>query len=162
MDLEPVDLEPWVAERVRANLARSNLCTTLGITLVELGAGRCVLRLPFAPAGQQQHGFMHAGAVTTTLDSACGYAALTTMGRDRDVLTVEFKVNLMAPAKGAWFDATGTVRRAGRTLQICTADLVAYAEDGTQLGTVAIMQTTMIAATTLSDPAPTSDSPPAE
>lgn len=146
-----VRLAPRLAQRIRANLGRSNMCTTLGITLSGLAPGRCVLRLPFAPAGLQQHGFMHAGAVTTALDTACGYAALTTMGADRDVLTVEFKVNLMAPARGAWFEATGVVQRAGRTLQVCTGELVAHAEDGAPLGTVAIMQATMMAAALLSD-----------
>jgi uncharacterized protein (TIGR00369 family) len=159
-------LDPAIDARIRANVARSNLLTTLGITLLEIAPGRCVLRLPFAEAGLQQHGFMHAGAVTTALDSACGYAALTTMDAEHDVLTVEFKVNLMAPAVGDWFEATGTVRRAGRTLQVCTGEILAFDQHAASDGSttpgpgraVAVMQATMMAAARLSEPPPGPDS----
>jgi uncharacterized protein (TIGR00369 family) len=151
-------LDPAIDARIRANVARSNLLTTLGITLLEIAPGRCVLGLPFAEQSLQQHGFVHAGAVTTALDSACGYAALTTMDAEHDVLTVEFKVNLMAPAVGHRFEATGTVLRAGRTLQVCTGQILAFDDDGAGGGpgrTVAVIQATMMAASRLSEPRPT-------
>ncbi|HEY2203248.1 MAG TPA: PaaI family thioesterase [Pseudonocardia sp.] len=159
----PQLVDPAVADRIRVNVARSNLLATLGITLLDLAPGRCVLRLPFARQSLQQHGFVHAGAVTTALDSACGYAALTTMDRDHDVLTVEFKINLMAPAEGDWFEAVGTVVRAGRTLQVCSGELRAHRDgtgrdtggntgaNGTAPRTVALIQATMMAAGRLSD-----------
>jgi len=98
-------------------------------------------RVRFRADLTQQHGFLHAGVVTSVIDSACGYAALTLMPPDREVLSVEFKVNLMAPAQGAMFQARGRVVRAGRTLTVCTGDLrVAGSES-----VVAMMQATMMA-----------------
>ncbi|HTD60686.1 MAG TPA: PaaI family thioesterase, partial [Gemmatimonadaceae bacterium] len=95
----------------------------------------------------QQHGFLHAGVVTSIIDSACGYAALTLMPPDRAVLSVEFKVNLIAPAQGAIFEARGRVVRAGRTLTVCTGDLRVVGSESV----VAMMQATMMAVDGRSD-----------
>ena len=87
---------------------------------------------------------MHAGAITALADSACGYAAASLMPADREALTVEFKVNLLRPARGDWFRATGEVARAGRTLTVCSARVVAWA-GGIEQEPVALMQATMMA-----------------
>jgi uncharacterized protein (TIGR00369 family) len=101
---------------------------TLGITLERVAPGEVDLVLPFRADLAQQHGFLHAGVVTTALDSACGYAALTLMDPGTAVLSVEFKVQLLAPAQGAWFRASGRVVRAGRTLTVVAGDLRACRE----------------------------------
>ena len=92
--------------------------------------------------GAQQHGFLHGGVVTSVLDSACGYAALTTMDLDSAVLTVELKINLIKPAAGNLFRAHGKVVRAGRTLIVCTGE-VCVDDDARNI--IAVMQATMMA-----------------
>ena len=96
--------------------------TTLGAELTVVGQGVVEIRLPFSAKLTQQHGYLHAGAVTAVLDSACGYAALSLAPHDKDVLTVEFKQNLLAPAAGEVLVARAQVKRAGKTLTVCTAD----------------------------------------
>jgi uncharacterized protein (TIGR00369 family) len=132
-------LEPGLERRIRESIERQRLLTTLGVGVSEIAPGRVCLDLPFRADLCQQNGFVHAGAITTIADSACGYAALTNMPEGSDVLTVEFKVNLLSPARGAWFRATGSVVRAGRTLTVCSADVVT--DEGKA---VALMQATMI------------------
>jgi uncharacterized protein (TIGR00369 family) len=139
-------LGPAAEERLRESISRQTLLTTLGVTVAELGNGRVVLDLPYRADLCQQNGYLHAGAITTLADSACGYAAASLMPDDRDVLTVEFKVNLLSPASGERFRATGEVVRAGRTLTVCSAEVVALA-DGTEPRRVALMQATMMAVT---------------
>jgi len=85
--------------------------------------------MPFQADLTQQHGFVHAGVVTALVDSACGYAALSLMEAGAAVLSVEFKVQLLAPARGAWFRARGRVVRAGRTLTVVAGELHAYARE---------------------------------
>jgi uncharacterized protein (TIGR00369 family) len=87
--------------------------------------GEVEIRLPFREDLTQQHGFLHAGALTTIADSACGYAALTLMPAGTAVLTAEFKVNLLAPGEGEAVVARGRVLKAGRTLTVCSADVFA-------------------------------------
>ncbi|MEM6277804.1 MAG: PaaI family thioesterase [Pseudomonadota bacterium] len=108
-------VEGW-AERVRASFAKQIIAESLGLTMPECDAGRVVLEMPFNGAFVQQHGFHHAGVTTTGMDSACGYAAMTLMEADAEVLTVEFKTSLLAPAAGEQFRFEGQVIRAGRTL----------------------------------------------
>jgi uncharacterized protein (TIGR00369 family) len=139
-------LDPATRERIRESIRRQTLLTTLGVTVAELGSGRVVLDLPYRADLCQQNGYLHAGAITTLADSACGYAAASLMPADRDVLTVEFKVNLLSPARGDGFRATGEVVRAGRTLTVCSAEVVALA-DGAEPKPVALMQATMMAVT---------------
>ena len=141
-----VTLDPGTRERIRESISRQTLLTTLGVTVSELARGRVVLDLPYRADLCQQNGYIHAGAITTLADSACGYAAATLMPADRDVLTVEFKVNLLSPARGERFRATAEVVRAGRTLTVCSAEVVAVAADGARTP-VALMQATMMAVT---------------
>jgi uncharacterized protein (TIGR00369 family) len=145
-DAPAVTLDPGTEVRIRESIGRQTLLTTLGVAVAELSSGRVVLDLPYRDDLCQQHGYVHAGAITTLADSACGYAAATLMPADRDVLTVEFKVNLLAPARGERFRATAEVIRAGRTLTVCSAEVVAWANGG-EHRPVALMQATMMAIT---------------
>ena len=92
--------DPHFAQRVHASFERQGAMKTLGATLAEVQAGRVVIELDWAAHLTQQHGFLHAGMVATALDSACGYAGFTLMADDAAVLTIEFKTNLLAPARG--------------------------------------------------------------
>jgi uncharacterized protein (TIGR00369 family) len=103
---------------------------TLGAELTDVVAGRVVIALPIEPRLSQHDGFLHAGVVVAALDSACGYAALTLMSDDAEVLTVALKANLLAPASGDRLVAEGEVVRAGGTLTVCRGD--AYAEQGAE------------------------------
>ena len=133
------------AADVRASLSRQSFMTVLGAEPVEISPGRVVLEMPFRADLCQQNGFLHAGVVTSVADSACGYAALTLMAPGSDVLSVEFKVNLLAPAVGDRFRAVGTVVRSGRALTVCSGEVIALAE-GRPDKQVALIQATMIAA----------------
>jgi uncharacterized protein (TIGR00369 family) len=132
----------WQA-RVRGSFARQTLMKTIGASLVHLAPGEVEIELPFRDDLCQQHGFLHGGVVTAVADSACGYAALSLMPPAAAVLTVEFKVNLLAPARGDRFVARGRVLRPGRTLTVCAAEVLAVA-DGRERP-VAAMLTTMMA-----------------
>jgi uncharacterized protein (TIGR00369 family) len=135
-------LEAAIAERVRASFGRQRAMETIGAELTEVAAGRVTIALPIEPHLSQQHGFLHAGIAVTALDSACGYAALTLMPADSEVLSVEFKVNLLAPAAGDRLVAEGEVVRAGRTLTVCRGE--AYAEQDGERVHVATMLATMV------------------
>jgi uncharacterized protein (TIGR00369 family) len=135
-------LDHAVVERVRSNFGRQGAMATIGAELAAVGSGRVVISLPIEPRLSQQHGFLHAGVVVAALDSACGYAALTLMPDGSDVLSVEFKVNLLAPASGERLVAEGEVLRAGRTLTVCNGN--AYAEQGRERVHVATMLATMM------------------
>jgi uncharacterized protein (TIGR00369 family) len=135
-------LDEAVVARVRASFARQGAMATLGAELADIAAGRVAIAVPIEPRLSQQDGFLHAGVVVAALDSACGYAALTLMPEDSEVLTVELKVNLLAPASGGGLVAEGEVVRAGRTLTVCRGD--AYAEQGSQRVHVATMLATMV------------------
>jgi len=127
--------------RIERSFARQTLMGTLGATLDHVSAGHVVIRLPYRADVTQQHGFLHAGVVSAVVDSACGYAALTTMDADAAVVSVEFKVNLLAPAKGQEFFAHGRVVRTGRTITVCSGEC-RVGRDGP---VVAVMQSTMMA-----------------
>ncbi|MCH2075619.1 MAG: PaaI family thioesterase [Rhodobacteraceae bacterium] len=103
-------------QRVRESFAQQVMAESLGLRMADCEAGRVVLEMPFNPSFVQQHGFHHAGVTTTGMDSACGYAAMSLMDADAEVLTVEFKSSLLAPAAGELFRYEGRVIRAGRTL----------------------------------------------
>jgi uncharacterized protein (TIGR00369 family) len=136
--------DPDFEQRVRASYARQAAMATLGATISRIEPGHVVIDLPFRPALTQQHGFLHAGIVTSVLDSACGYAAMSLMERGAAILSVEFKVNLLAPARGDLFRASGRVVRAGRTLTVVAGELrvVEAAGEG---ALVAMMTGTMMA-----------------
>ena len=138
-----VPRDPQWEARVRASFARQAFMATLGATLEAVAPGECVIALPFDPALAQQHGYLHAGAIASVVDSACGYAALSLMEPGAAVMSVEFKLNLLAPGAGERFRAVGRVVRGGRTLTVCTGELLAL-QDGEER-TVALMQATMMA-----------------
>jgi len=131
--------------RVEASFGRQRVMATLGVELARVDAGEVELRLPYCESLTQQHGFLHAGVVTTALDSACGYAAFSLFPADAAVLTVEFKVNLLAPARGARFSFVGRVIKPGRTLTVAHAD--AHAWDGGESKHIAHMTATLMAIT---------------
>jgi uncharacterized protein (TIGR00369 family) len=137
-------LDPATEARVRASFGRQTMLATLGAEIVEVDAGRVVLEMPSDPRFTQQFGYTHAGAVTTLVDTACGYAALTRMAVDREVLTVDFTTNFLAPAAGGRFRATATVLRAGRTIVVTRGEVHALS-DGAEPRLVAAMQATMMA-----------------
>lgn len=111
------------ASRVRESFSRQGLMKHLGAELVELTAGHATIRVPFRVELTQQHNYFHAGVSGAIADSACGYAAYTLMPADSSVLTVEYKLNLLAPADGDELTARARVVRSGRTLKICAADI---------------------------------------
>ena len=129
--------------KVSASFARQQVMGTLGITIKDLTPGHIELAMGFDKAITQQHGFVHAGIITTALDSACGYAALSLMRADAEVLTVEFKTNLLAPASGERFIFRASVVRPGRTLSVC--DAKAFAVTGTGEKLIATMTGTLMA-----------------
>jgi uncharacterized protein (TIGR00369 family) len=131
--------------RVRLSFARQAFMETLGAELVHVGEGEVDVTLPFSERLVQQDGFLHAGVVAGVTDSACGYAALTRMEPGADVLTVEFKIDLLAPAAGERLVARGRVVRSGRTLTVCRGD--AFALDEGREKHVATMTATLIALT---------------
>lgn len=140
---EPQD--PAFADRVRASFARQAAMETIGATLAGLAPGRVVIELPWRKELTQQHGFLHAGMVATALDSACGYAASTLMVAEAGVLTVEYKINLLAPAQGQRFRMEGLVVKPGRTITVTEGR--AYAIDGGREKLIATMGATLMAVT---------------
>lgn len=131
--------------RCRSSFEKQQFMSTLGARLVAIRPGEVIIDLPFGSHLTQQHGFLHAGAVTSIVDSACGYAALSVMPEGAAVLTVEFKINLMKPAAGSVFRATGKVLKAGKTLTVCSGTVEASNEN--EWSTIAVMQATMMALT---------------
>ena len=115
--------------RVRASFARQRLMETIGARILSVAPGEVVIELPFRDDLTQQHGYLHAGIVTSIVDTACGYAALTLMQEDADVLSVEYKINLLSPARGEKLIARGRVKRAGRNLTVCEGEVVAVSVD---------------------------------
>lgn len=128
--------------RVRESFARQQLMQTLGATLTLVEPGAVEIELPYQAGLTQQHGFLHAGVVASALDSACGYAAFSLMPADAAVLSIEFKVNMLSPAKGERLLARAEVKRAGRTIVVCTAD--AFMLENGQSKVVATMLATMM------------------
>ena len=129
---------------IRASFARQGMMRTLGAEMRAVGGGRCVVEAPVRAETGQQHGFAHAGLAFAIGDSAAGYAALSAMPEGAEVLTVEMKINLLAPAAGERLVATGRVVRAGRRVVVVTAEVEAEAAGARRL--VALLQGTMIPA----------------
>ena len=129
-------------ERVRSSFARQGLMAGIGARLFKVTPGEVGIELLFRDDLTQQHNFVHAGIITSIVDSACGYAALSLMPPGADVLTVEYKVNFMAPAQGSKFTALGKVTKPGRTLTVCAGDVIAF-DDGKET-LIATMLATMI------------------
>jgi uncharacterized protein (TIGR00369 family) len=127
----PSPRDPDFAARVRASFARQRFMALLGAEVVAVGPGAVEIALPLRPELSQQHGYAHAGAAWAIADSAAGYAAQTLMGPADGVLTVELKINLLAPARGARLVARGRVERAGRRLTVARAEVSAV-ENGAE------------------------------
>ena len=130
------------AAHVRESFSRQGAMGLIGASIVELRPGYCALALVPRPELSQQHGYVHAGIVTTIVDSAAGYAAYTLFPADATVLSVEFKINLLAPAAGDRLLAEGFVVKPGRTLAITRGEV--HAERGGARTLVAIMQQTLM------------------
>jgi len=136
---------PDFEARTRDSFARQAAMATLGIQLVQVTPGAVQLSLSHRPDLTQQHGFLHAGIVSTALDSACGYAAFTLMPADAAVLTIEFKVNLLAPARGPHLRIEGQVVKAGRTISVVDARAWQPPADGAPSGAEDTLVATMTA-----------------
>jgi uncharacterized protein (TIGR00369 family) len=130
------------AERVRASFARQGAMALIGARLVDIEPGRCAIALAPRPETSQQHGYVHAGILAALVDSAGGYAAYTLFPEDSSVLTVEYKLNLLAPAQGERVIAEGFVVKPGRTLAITRGEI--HAERGGERTLIAIMQQTLM------------------
>jgi len=135
-------LDPDIAQRVRASFARQNAMRLIGARLEVVEHGRTEIHLPHAPELEQQHGFIHGGVVGMIADSAAGYAAMSVAAPGTSVLTVEYKMNLMAPADGERLVARGKVVRPGRTLIVTQAEVFALKGDKETL--CALMQQTIM------------------
>jgi uncharacterized protein (TIGR00369 family) len=142
MNANFVPRNPAYEDVVRASFARQPMMATIGARLEFIGPGEVHIALAHAQAITQQNNFVHAGAVASIADSACGYAAFTLAAPDTDVLAVEFKINLMSPARAPLLIARGRVLRAGRTLSTCLAEVYGVSDAGEEL--VATMLSTII------------------
>jgi uncharacterized protein (TIGR00369 family) len=134
--------DPAYESRVRSSFGRQTFMATIGARLLRIAPGEADVELAMRDDLVQQHGFLHAGVLASAADSACGYAALTLMPPDAAVLSVEFKINLLAPAIGERVVAKGRVIRAGRTVSVCWGEVTAYAGETERL--VATMVGTMM------------------
>ena len=140
---EPKDAS--YAQRVRDSFALQGAMGTIGASLGEIAPGTVEILLDWAPGLTQQHGFLHAGMVATALDSACGYAGFTLMPAGAGVLTIEFKVNLLAPARGQRFRMVGQVVKPGRTITVTEGR--AYAIDNGREKLIATLGATLMTIT---------------
>lgn len=128
-------------ERIKQSFEKQGLMQTLGARLTEVEKGQVKITCEFSEALTQQNGFFHAGVATSIVDSACGYAALTMMPENVEVLTIEFKVNFLKPAQTPKLIAIGKVLQSGKTLTVCEG----YVYDSTEDKLIARMTATMIA-----------------
>jgi uncharacterized protein (TIGR00369 family) len=136
--------EPGFEARVTTSFARQAAMATLGARLGRIEPGGVDVLMQHAVHLTQQHGFLHAGIVAAALDSACGYAALTLMPPDAAVLTIEFKINLLAPARGPRFRFEGRVTKAGRTISVVDGRALQFGAEGAEGTLVATMTATMM------------------
>src|SRR4026208_1004236 len=134
---------PSFAEEIKQSFAKQTIMGLIGAELTRVEPGIVEIALAYRPDLAQQHGYLHAGIVTTIADSACGYAAYSLMPPGSEVLSVEFKVNLLRPAKGEMFLASAEVVKAGKTLTVVRADVFGVDGEG-QRELVATMLGTMI------------------
>ena len=131
-----------IQERIATSFNSQGLMATLGAQLVSVADGEVQIALPFSDRLSQQHGFLHAGAITSIVDSACGYAALTQAPPEAEVVTAEFKINLVRPAIGERFLAIGKVQHSGKLLTVCSGEVRAISGNASKV--VAIMQATIV------------------
>ncbi len=138
-----ITADPNFEDRVRSSFARQSAMTTLGAELTLVTPGIVEIEMPYSMALTQQHGFLHAGVISTALDSACGYAAFSLMPDNAAVLTIEFKVNLLAPGRGERFLFRGSVTKPGRTIIVADGQAYAFGADG-EAKLIATMTGTMM------------------
>ena len=138
---EPRD--PDFKSRVTQSFSEQMVMQTINASLLVVEAGRVEIELPYQRELTQQDGFIHAGVSSTIMDSACGYAAFTLMPAEARILTIEFKINLLAPAAGDYFRAIGKVRKSGRSVCVAEAELYASMDGSDRL--VATMTGTLMA-----------------
>jgi uncharacterized protein (TIGR00369 family) len=134
--------DPNFQVRIEKSFHAQGLMGHLGAGLVSVSPGTCEIELPFSDAVSQQHGFFHGGVIGTIADTAGGYAAFTLMDADDGILTVEYKINMMAPASGELLIGRGQVLRSGRTLTVSQAE-VSVVKDGKETVCAAMQQTLM-------------------
>ena len=134
--------DPNFQVRIEKSFYAQGLMGHLGAGLVSVSPGTCEIELPFSDAVSQQHGFFHGGVIGTIADTAGGYAAFTLMDVDDGILTVEYKINMMAPASGELLIGRGQVLRSGRTLTVSQAE-VSVVKDGKETVCAAMQQTLM-------------------
>ena len=140
MTLEPKDID--FVEKVRDSFSRQPVMALIGAELTRIEAGKVDIKLNYREDLTQQNGFLHAGITATIADSACGYAAFTLMPAETEVLTAEYKINLLSPAKGDYFLAEGRVLKAGKTLSVVRGDVYGFSQDDKKL--VATMLATVV------------------
>ena len=129
-------------QRGRETFGKQGAMRSFGVELISLEAGRIVFEMPFHPDFSQQHGFIHGGVISAVMDSSCGFAAMSLLPDGWEILTVEFKINFLSPAKGERFRFIGEVLKPGRTLTVSEAK--AYAIDQGQEKLIASMNATMM------------------
>lgn len=137
-----VQAQSDIETRIRDSFAKQIMMATIGAQISAVRLGEVEIVMPFSSHITQQHGFIHAGAVSAIADTACGYAALTVMPEDAAILTTEFKINLLSPAKGEWLRAVGRVVRPGKKLVVSLGEV--FAEQGSQSKQVALMTASMM------------------
>jgi len=131
-----------IETRIRDSFARQSMMQTLGAELAQVSDGSVIITAPILPGSRQQHGVAHAALTFAIGDTAAGYAALTKMPADQEVMTAEIKINLLAPAAGDYLRATGKVIKCGRRLVVVSAEVHAIKDNQETL--VAILQGTMV------------------
>ncbi|WP_299917797.1 PaaI family thioesterase [uncultured Roseobacter sp.] len=135
-------MEDYQRVRIQKSFAAQSMMTTLGAEIHSVAEGTVVITAPLLPGSLQQQGFGHAGLTFSIGDSAAGYAALTTLPLDSEVVTAEIKINLLAPAKGDFLRATGRVVKPGRRLVVVTSEVHAIEDNTEKL--IAVLQGTMV------------------
>jgi uncharacterized protein (TIGR00369 family) len=136
--------DPNFKTRVQTSFARQKMMQTINARLTSVDPGVVEIELPFQKNLTQQHGFLHAGVVATIGDNACGYAALSLAPADTTVLTIEYKLNLLAPATGEKLIARGRVIRDGRTITVCAGDVFALSDGNKEKIIASMLSTIMI------------------
>ena len=139
-NFSPIDRD--FARHVRASFERQELMGLLGAKLAQISPGEVLIKLPFRQDLTQQDGYIHAGVIACILDNACGYAAMTLQPPNVNILTAEFKVNFLSPAKGKTLIARGQVLKAGKTLAVCSGQ--AFPEEHSNDQFIAFMLATMV------------------
>jgi uncharacterized protein (TIGR00369 family) len=135
-------LNPSFAKEVNESFARQSMMSLIDAHLTRVEPGHVEITLPFRGDLTQQHGYLHAGIITTIADSACGYAAYSLMPPESDVLSIEFKINLIRPGKGETFVARAEVIRPGKTVSVARADVFAVTKQTELL--IATLQATLM------------------